>query len=176
MCVLCHGICVTCCSCPLFQEPGTRPNLTWPAVSAGVWPENVYTCTHTRAHMQTQAPEEQSNRTHTLPQASREEGSKGWWSHSTPTVNLSHSATSPVTRTPLVTSTLQNYWVCSCRAACTLSIRQILLYNYTTGEFLNLNSVFSTFHSFRVNKAKMSRKFSDKLLTLNCWCVWITSQ
>lgn len=45
-------------------------------------------CVRTHAHLHTQPSEEQSNRTHTLPQASREEGSKGWWSHTTPTVDL----------------------------------------------------------------------------------------
>ena len=48
LCALCHSICVRRCSCPPFQESGTRPNLTWPPVSGGVWPK---TCIHTRTCM-----------------------------------------------------------------------------------------------------------------------------
>ena len=51
--------------------------------------------THTRTHIHTRThrcmhkPKRNRATGHTLPQASREEGSKGWWSQSTPTVNLS---------------------------------------------------------------------------------------
>lgn len=83
VCVVSRHLCET---LQLSTLPGIR-NQTQSHLTSREWrsvTENMYTHTH----MHAQAPEEQSNRTHTLPQASREEGSKGWWSHSTPTVNL----------------------------------------------------------------------------------------
>ncbi len=98
----CVCVCVCVCVCfmswylceilQLSTPPRIRNQTQSHLTSCGCWSvtENTNVHTHTHAHILTrvQAQEEQSNRTHTLPQASREEGSKGWWSQSTPTVNL----------------------------------------------------------------------------------------
>lgn len=92
----CLGICVRNCSCPLFQESGTKPNLTWPLVSCGLWPK---TCMQAQTHANTLACKSPGGTGHTLflgPAEGKEVRAGG---HKAPTVSLpvtcSQAAASP---------------------------------------------------------------------------------
>lgn len=77
------GVCLRFCSCPLFQESGTRPNLTWPRDWLSVT-EN----THIQPVHPPTALKELRNRTHTLPRAEARKEVRASGHQSKPTINL----------------------------------------------------------------------------------------